>query len=42
MGWEYGGGLVEVEGRIIWGLGVGGGAYWLDETGQWKKLAVLS
>ena len=28
------GGLVEVDGRVLWGLG---GVYWLDEKDKWKR-----
>ena len=32
----YGGGLVEVKGRVVWGRG--GGVYWFDKTeNQWKR-----
>ena len=39
-GW-YGGGVVEVEGRVVWGGGLGrGGVYRLDEvSSQWVRLA---
>ena len=30
----YGGGLVEVEGRVVWG---GGGVYRLDDKDKWKR-----
>ena len=33
-GW-YGGGLVEVEGRVVWGGG--GGVYRVEEKGEWKS-----
>ena len=32
----YGGGLVEVEGRVVWGGGVGG-VYRLDDKDKWKR-----
>ena len=41
--WGYGGCLVEVEGRVVWGPGVEGeervGVYWLDELegNKWKR-----
>ena len=35
-GWD-GGGLVEVEGRVVWGRG-GGGVYMLDDKDKWKRL----
>ena len=38
----YGGGVVEVEGRVVWGAGggLGGGVYRLDEvSSEWVKLA---
>ena len=35
----YGGGVVEVEGRVVWG-GLGGGVYRFDEVrSQWERLA---
>ena len=35
----YGGGLVEVEGRVVWG-GFGGGVYMLDEVrSKWSRVA---
>ena len=38
-GW-YGGGLVEVEGRVVWGGGYGGGVYMLDEVrSKWSRVA---
>ena len=34
-----GGGLVEVEGRVVWG-GYGGGVYMLDEVrSEWSRVA---
>ena len=33
-----GGGLVEVEGRVVWGRGGGGGVYRLDDKDKWKRL----
>ena len=39
-GREYGGGVVEVEGRVVWGRGVGGGVYRLDKVSSlWVRLA---
>ena len=37
----YGGGLVEVEGRVVWGEdGDGGGVYMLDEVrSEWSRVA---
>ena len=36
----YGGGLVEVEGRVVWGGGYGGGVYMLDEgRSKWSRMA---
>eukprot|EP00731_Ephydatia_muelleri_P004057 Em0002g233a len=37
----YGGGLVEVEGRVVWGVGgYGGGVYMLDEVrSEWSRVA---
>ena len=36
---RYGGGLVEVEGRVVWG-GYGGGVYMLDEVrSEWSRVA---
>ena len=36
----YGGGLVEVEGRVVWGGGYGGGVYMLDEVrSKWSRVA---
>ena len=32
----WSGGLVEVEGRVVWG-GVGGGVYSLDDKDKWKR-----
>ena len=38
-GWGDGGGLVEVEGRVVWG-GDGGGVYMLDEVrSKWSRVA---
>ena len=38
-GWG-GGGLVEVEGRVVWGGGDGGGVYMLDEVrSKWSRVA---
>ena len=35
-----GGGLVEVEGRVVWGGGYGGGVYMLDEVrSKWSRVA---
>ena len=34
--WGTGGGLVEVEGRVVWG-GRGGGVYSLDDKDEWKS-----
>ena len=35
-----GGGLVEVEGRVVWGGGDGGGVYMLDEVrSKWSRVA---
>ena len=35
-----GGGLVEVEGRVVWGGGYGGGVYMLDEVrSEWSRVA---
>ena len=31
-----GGGLVEVEGRVVWG-GVAGGVYMLEDKDKWKR-----
>ena len=38
-GWYSGGGLVEVEGRVVWGQGVGvrGGVYRLKDKDKWKR-----
>ena len=33
----WGGGLVEVEGRVVWGQGGGGGVYRLDDKDKWKR-----
>ena len=40
-GREYGGGVVEVEGRVVWGGGgLGGGLYRFDEvSSKWVRLA---
>eukprot|EP00731_Ephydatia_muelleri_P004065 Em0002g241a len=40
-GWYGGGGLVEVEGRVVWGGGgYGGGVYMLDEVrSKWSRVA---
>ena len=36
----WGGGVVEVEGRVVWGGGGGGGVYRLDEvSSKWVRLA---
>ena len=32
-----GGGLAEVDGRVLWGVGGVGGVYWLDEKDKWKR-----
>ena len=38
--WYGGGGLVEVEGRVVWGGGYGGGVYILDEVrSKWSRVA---
>ena len=34
----YGGGLVEVEGRVVWGGGYGGGVYMYEED-RWSRVA---
>ena len=42
VGYGYGGGLVEVEGRVVWGggYGDGGGVYMLDEVwSEWSRVA---
>ena len=37
---DVGGGLVEVEGRVVWGGGDGGGVYMLDEVrSEWSRVA---
>lgn len=33
-----GGGLLEVNGRVIWGRGEGGGVYWLDNNDKWNSV----
>lgn len=33
----WGCGLLEVEGKIVWGRG-GGGVYWLDVKGKWNSM----
>ena len=39
-GYGGGGGLVEVEGRVVWGGGYGGGVYVLDEVrSKWSRVA---
>ncbi|KAL5506367.1 hypothetical protein EMCRGX_G007991 [Ephydatia muelleri] len=39
-GYGGGGGLVEVEGRVVWGGGYGGGVYVLDEMrSKWSRVA---
>ena len=39
-GYSGSGGVVEVEGRVVWGRGVGGGVYRFDEvSSQWERLA---
>ena len=35
--WGGGGGLVEVEGRVVWGRGGEGGVYRLEEKDKWKR-----
>ena len=35
--WGGGGGLGEVEGRVVWGRGVGGGVCRLDDKDKWKR-----
>ena len=32
-----GGGLVEVEGRVVWRGGIGGVVYRLDDKDKWKR-----
>ena len=39
-GWG-GGGLVEVEGRVVWGGGYGGGVYMYEED-RWSRVAELA
>ena len=34
-----GGGLVEVDGRVVWGGGERKGVYWLNEKDEWKSWA---
>lgn len=36
---SYAGGLLEVEGRIIWGRGEVGGVFWLDENSGWERMS---
>ena len=35
--WYGSGGLVEVEGRVVWGRGGGGGVYRLEDKDRWKR-----
>ena len=37
QGRRYGGGLVEVEGRVVWGRGGEGAVYRLDEKDKWER-----